>query len=356
MTTPPCYLTEFAVSNPPTRNPQPGVGEAGDESELAGRRQAGALLRAAREAAGRSLTELASQLKVSADKISALESGDWSRLHDPAHARGLLRAAAKAVRADADAVLRPLPPAFVRGTPIVPAPGVTMGPVRPAEPVGTHGSSRRLVWLGVLVVVVALGLLFLPRADRLGHVAQQLRALLSHRAGTAPTAASSVMTAPAVPNSPAASSASSAAAAAKPLGSGLSSPPDSPASSSPATHAPASSPAAGVAPPSRAHRAAAASAPAASASVPAGPPGPLLSLSASGQSWVRVRSQSGRVLFTGLLAAGASREVYTLAADFPLHLTVGNAAQTRVSLGGNPVALPAGGDNVARLVLKGATP
>ena len=168
------------MSNPPFRDTQPS--DAGGESEVAARRQAGSLLRAAREAAGRSLNELATQLKVSADKISALESGEWERLHDPAHARGLLRAAAKAVRADADEVLRPLPPVFVRGTPILPAPGVTMGPVRPAEPVGTHGSGRRLVWLGLLVVVVALGLLFVPRAERLGGVAQHLRALLSHRA------------------------------------------------------------------------------------------------------------------------------------------------------------------------------
>jgi cytoskeleton protein RodZ len=344
------------VSNPSTRNPQPAADD-GNESELAGRRQAGALLRAAREAAGRSLSELASQLKVSADKISALESGDWSRLHDPAHARGLLRAAAKAVRADADAVLRPLPPIFVRGTPIVPAPGVTMGPVRPAEPVGTHGSSRRLVWLGVLVVVVALGLLFLPRSDRLGYVAQQLRALLSHHAGTPRPAGSGIGTGSTI-SSTISTTAASAAAAAQHPGSRLSSGPRPAASSSPAAQAstPASVPQARLAPASVAREAAAASAPAASASLPAGPPGPPLSLSASGQSWVRVRSQAGRVLFTGLLAAGGSRNVSTLAADFPLHLTVGNAAQTRVSLGGKPVALPAGGDNVARLVLKGAAP
>ena len=348
------------MSNPPTRNPQAGAADDGDESELAGRRQAGALLRAAREAAGRSLTELASQLKVSADKISALESGDWSRLHDPAHARGLLRAAAKAVRADAEAVLRPLPPVFVRGTPIVPAPGVTMGPVRPAEPVGTHGSSRRLVWLGVVVVVVALGLLFLPRSDRLGYVAQQLRALLSHRAGTPAPGAQSITTTSAASTSstpPAASAAAPAASAAAGGTSSLSSPSNSPAASNPSAQpgaAPARPSASAAA--SAARQLAGASAPAATASLPAGPPGPLLSLSASAQSWVRVRSQAGRVLFTGLLAAGASREVPTLATDFPLRLTVGNAAQTRVSLGGKPVALPAGGDNVARLVLKGAAP
>ncbi|MBU6514017.1 MAG: helix-turn-helix domain-containing protein, partial [Betaproteobacteria bacterium] len=195
------------MSNPPFRNTQPS-GAEGDETELAARRQAGALLRAAREAAGRSLNELATQLKVSPDKISALESGEWERLHDPAHARGLLRAAAKAVRADADAVLRPLPPVFVRGTPILPAAGVTMGPARPAEPVGTHGSGHRLVWLGLLVVVVALGLMVLPRADRLGHVAQQLRALLSHRA--AGPAGSGVTT---LPGSPPAGPASAAASA-----------------------------------------------------------------------------------------------------------------------------------------------
>lgn len=347
------------MSNPPFRNTQPSGAEGG-ETELAARRQAGALLRAAREAAGRSLNELATQLKVSPDKISALESGEWERLHDPAHARGLLRAAAKAVRADADEVLRPLPPVFVRGTPILPAPGVTMGPARPAEPVGTHGSGRRLVWLGLLVVAVALGLMFLPRAERLGGVAQHLRALLSHRAA-GPGVTTLPASQPVYPASAAASAAGLAPAAASAAAAGASSPAAAAASVPAATPATAPGPtpaptAAPAAPTTAAHGASAAEAAASAAAAAAGPPGPLLNLSASAQSWVRVRSQAGRVLFTGLLAPGASQDVATRQGDFPLHLTVGNAAQTRVSLGGKPVAMQTGGDNVARLVLQGTTP
>ncbi|WP_018912402.1 RodZ domain-containing protein [Thiomonas sp. FB-6] len=363
------------MSNPPFRNTQPSDA-GGGEPELAARRQAGALLRAAREAAGRSLNELATQLKVSPDKISALETGEWERLHDAAHARGLLRAAAKAVRADADEVLRPLPPVFVRGTPILPAAGVTMGPARPAEPVGTHGSGRRLVWLGLLVVVVALGLMVLPRAERLGYVAQQLRALLTHRAagpgpgvtivpgsppaGPASAAASAPDLAP--PASPAGSSAVSSVLPS--ASSAVALAPAAAAESGRAEGAPGAVP--GARPPGGGASAASARTPAASAPAPAGgasasaaaagPPGPLLNLGASAQSWVRVRSQSGRVLYTGLLAPGASQDVATRQGDFPLHLTVGNAAQTRVSLGGKPVAMQAGGGNVARLVLQGTTP
>lgn len=345
------------MSNPPSSHLPPSASD-GDEAELSARRQAGALLRAAREASGRSLSELATQLKVSADKISALEAGEWDRLHDPAHARGLLRAAAKAVRADADAVLRPLPPVFVRGTPIVPAPGVTMGPVRPAEPVGTHGSSRRLVWLGVLAVLVALALMYLPRLDRFGSLAREMRGLLAHRA--APTRSTVTPLA-----ASAGGVAASAAVAVAPASSARSGSIQSAAASAPASApgaAAVSASGAGKASPAAAPGAAAtpahgASAPSASASAPlAGPPGPLLQLSASAPSWVRVRSSQGRVLFSGLLAAGASRDVTTLRADFPLHLTVGNAAGTRVSLGGKPVAMQAGGDNVARFAVPGAAP
>ncbi|WP_297910543.1 helix-turn-helix domain-containing protein [Thiomonas sp.] len=339
------------MSNPPSSHLPPSASD-GDEAELSARRQAGALLRAAREASGRSLSELATQLKVSADKISALEAGEWDRLHDPAHARGLLRAAAKAVRADADAVLRPLPPVFVRGTPIVPAPGVTMGPVRPAEPVGTHGSSRRLVWLGVLAVVVALGLLYLPRSERFGYLAQEFRALLTHRAApvrsgvVVPLAASAAVVV--APASPAPSGPVQAVAASAPA-----SAPGAPALS--ASGGDRASPVAAAGP--AATPAQRASVPSASAPAPlVGPPGPLLQLSASAPSWVRVRSSQGRVLFSGLLAAGASRDVTTLRADFPLHLTVGNAAGTRVSLAGKPVAMQAGGDNVARFAVPGAAP
>ena len=81
-----------------------------DASSVDAQQRAGAALRAAREAAGRGSAELATQLKVARDKIDALEAGDWAPLHNASYARALLRAAAKALHADADAIVGLLPP------------------------------------------------------------------------------------------------------------------------------------------------------------------------------------------------------------------------------------------------------
>ena len=336
------------MSNPPQRtsssaDPTNSAPRA-EDIELAARREAGALLRQAREAAGRSVAELATQLKVTADKIAALEAGDWASLHDAAHARGLLRAAAKAVQADPADVLRPLPPAFVRGAPIMPPKGATLGPARAAAPVGTQAGSHRLVWLALLLVALALALLYLPRDDRIGRMLVQVRGLFGHHAASVPASASA--------------SASGAAAASAPAAPAASAPaPGSAASAGASAASPAAAVGASMAAPSatsQARQVASASSPAApgsTASAPGAAPGPALKLAASASSWVQVRSNTGRVLFAGLLAAGASRSVATSQADFPLHLVVGNAAGTQLTLDGKAVDLHAGSGNVARLVL-----
>ena len=330
------------MSKPTPIRPHTGPGESEsqepDETERAARAEAGRRLRAAREDAGRSVPELAAQLKVSSSKISALEGGDWSSLHDDAHARGLLRAAAKAVRADADKVLDPLPPPFVPGAPILPPKGATLGPQRAAEPVGTHGGNHRLVWLALLLVVLALALLYLPREGGLGHWIDHARGWfgLHARVVGAPVQHASAPAAASAAASTAASAVAPATAASVPRASARAS---APAASAAVT--------AGL-PEAGAPRAA-------SAAVAAAPPGPLLSLQASGQTWIRLRSKSGAVLFTGLLPAGASKDLSTSSSDFPLRLTVGNAAQTSVSLGGKPVPLNAGGANVVRVVVPAPT-
>lgn len=334
MSTPPQPPTPSTSHTPATPE--------GDQGERAARVQAGALLRAAREAAGRSVAELATQLKVSSDRIVALEAGDWDVLHDAAHARGLLRAAAKAVQADVDAVLSPLPPVFVRGSAILPPKGATLGPARPAAPVGTQTGTRRLVWMALLLVAVALGLLYLPRDDRLAPMLAQVRSLLGHRSGEVRVAG------PAQPDGVNPSNAASAAAPA------AQDRPSPGATASSAAAAPAASAAVATASAPAAATAAVAGAPVSAgstAAASAGPPGPSLNLAASAKSWVQVRSNSGRTLFSGVLGSGASQEIPTRQGDYPLHLIVGNAAQTQVTLGGKTVPLHAGSGNVARLVL-----
>ena len=298
--------------------------------QQAARKQAGEMLRAAREAAGRSAGELATQLKVSGDKIEAVESGAWERLPDPAFARGLLRAAAKAVKADADAILRMLAPSHA-----VPTTGSLAGePVRRPKPVPGRSAahaSRKLWWWAVLVIVLAaLGIFFLPRADEMHrwllafHDSGQLA---TKSAGTAqpqvPVSAphrSAVVTAAATGAVPAA--VGSAAAGAAPAAA-----PQAPAS--------AASPAL----------------PAAAAS------GPSLSLQATAESWVQVRSQQGKVLFAGIVPANGAQVVTLSAQDVPVKLIVGNASHTQVMFNGQSVNLAPGTlGNVARLMVPTPTP
>ena len=281
------------------------------------------MLRAAREAAGRSAGELATQLKVSGDKIEALESGAWERLPDPAFARGLLRAAAKAVKADADAILQVLAPTHA----VSASSGLAAAPVRRPMPVpgaGAAHGSRRLWWWAVLVIVLAaLVIFFLPRTDEMKRWLSAFHA--SGQLATKPEANSQ-------------------------LHASVSAPPSQEASVTPAAtgvaSGAASSPAEGAMP------AAGPQVPASSASAAAAGSGPSLSLQTTAESWVQVSSQQGKVLFSGIVPANGSQVVPLGAQDLPVKLIVGNAGHTQIMFNGQPVNL-AGRTigNVARLML-----
>jgi cytoskeleton protein RodZ len=288
----------------------------------AARTQAGALLRAAREAAGRSPGELATQLKVSGDKIEALESGAWERLPDPTFARGLLRAAAKMVKADAEAIMQVLAasPAVSSQASLEAAPARRPLPAAGNGP--AHGS-RKLWWLAVLAIVLAaLVIFFLPRSIEMNRWLAAFHA--------------------------------SGQLASKPGANGQPQPP-------------ASAPGAGphVAPVANTAASAAASSPA-QAAVPAASPqiaasgatgaaagsAASLSLQATADSWIQVRTQQGKVLYSGIVPASGAQVVPLAAQDLPVKLIVGNASHTQVMFNGQPVNLAARTvGNVARLTL-----
>ena len=264
--------------------------------------RAGAALRAAREAAGRSSAELATQLKVARDKIDALEAGDWAPLHNPSYARALLRAAAKALHADADAIVGLLPP-LAGELPTA----VTMLPSAAA-------SRPRRPWLiaALLLVAAAAVIVLIPR--RLPRHDAPTRA----RAPESPALRTS---SPAEPNN--------ASTLAPRAASGVSLP-----------VAPARPPA---------------SAPRASVPAPLGLPSaaasaPLL-LQADAPSWVEVRDAQGHTVFQGTVAAGSTRALQVGAAQLPLQLTVGNAAHTRVVFRERPVPIASAPRNVVHLNL-----
>ena len=97
---------------------------------------AGALLRAAREAAGLSVEAVAQQLKLSSRQVCALERNDFSSLPGRTFVRGFLRNYARLVKLDAEHVLGALPSGAE--TPTLEAPALhptapTMGELPTAE-------------------------------------------------------------------------------------------------------------------------------------------------------------------------------------------------------------------------------
>ena len=75
----------------------------------AGPLNAGALLRAGREAAGLSVAAVAQQLKLAPRQVAALEEGDFTKLPGRTFIRGFMRNYARLLRLDPDTVLAALP-------------------------------------------------------------------------------------------------------------------------------------------------------------------------------------------------------------------------------------------------------
>lgn len=66
----------------------------------------GAKLAAARNAMGWTIEHVASQLKLATRQVIAIEADDYASLSEPAIARGFIRAYAKLVKLDADALVK----------------------------------------------------------------------------------------------------------------------------------------------------------------------------------------------------------------------------------------------------------
>lgn len=298
-----------------TDDPTRELSRGDDGDAVAARRRAGLALRAAREAAGRELPQLAAQLKVAPAKLQALEEGDWTRLPDATFARALLRGACKALRIDPQPLLDLLPPSLAAAAPNAATTAQAEAATRavediPARPLPRGGAAsgrhHGWWWLAVLILIAAAVVYFWPAGglSRLGSGENKTQPA-SH-----PVAPPASATAPQAASRPVASA------------------PSAPTSSA----------------------AAAASAPAKAASSVAG--GGTLSIQTSAQSWVQVTAQGGKVLFSQLVQPGPAQTVTLPAGSAPLSVVVGNAPQTTLTLNGQPVDLaPATRGNVARLTL-----
>ena len=114
----------------------------GQTSAGRGANDAGAQLRAGREALGLSVDAVAQQLKLSPRQVHALEVGDFSLLPGRTFVRGFVRNYARLVRLDAEHVLSALPSGSE--TPTLEAP--TLHPTAPAMGELPTAEATRAPW------------------------------------------------------------------------------------------------------------------------------------------------------------------------------------------------------------------
>ncbi|MDP2448884.1 MAG: DUF4115 domain-containing protein [Polaromonas sp.] len=302
---------------------------------------AGSLIRQAREAAGLHIAALAVALKVPVKKLEALEADRLDLLPDAVFVRALAASVCRTLKIDAAQVLALLPqtgkPSLGQqsapiNTPFR-SPGDGPGPSLLAQ------ISRPAVLAGLLLLLGALVLIFLPAAQQPGIVTQ-------------PATPS-----PAVADTPAApSGALSGVAMArtellevdKPTVTDSAAQPVATAGMAPVAPVPAPQPSAAAPPPLAVSVA---------MSVPAAPAGAvspaasgIIVFKAKGESWVEVTDARGTVVLRRTLAAG---EEAGASGVLPLAAVVGRVDATQVEVRGKAFDLGAvSKDNVARFEVK----
>ncbi|MGZ3183458.1 MAG: helix-turn-helix domain-containing protein [Telluria sp.] len=303
----------------------------------------GEQLKAAREAMGLSVEQIADQLKMHPRQVVAIEAGDYAALPPSAVVRGFVRAYAKVVRLDATPLVAQIP---VDAAAAAADASAGMRRATPASfsesrfPLG-HKRSRfpllpvaaGVVIVGALAAAWALGLLPVrPHTEKTEAVAP----------------AATPVTPPAVQN-PAATTPGTVTAAA-PTAAGTEGV-VVPSATTPLV----SVPPAGAEPQAAAPSAGAAVAPVSAAPVPSTQPPAApgstntLVLNVKEDSWIQVKPENGKSLFSGLVKAGSTE---TVEISGPVVLVVGNPAGVSATLRNVPVELPPTKGVVARVNLK----
>lgn len=367
-------------------------------ADVAPEARVGAQLRAAREARGLQLTELARLLRLGERQVEALERGDLSGLPGKTFVRGFVRNYARAVQLDAAPLLD-----LLDGVRELAAPGLEL-------PESTHvtmpgqgrGVSRDMLTVAaglLLILGAALAYFFLPdqfwvkkpvpdpvalapaspgeplfppaepaaargaEAGTEGAAAAVQETAPAAAAAAAPTAAvqppgapapaapvaPATGVAPAVPGNPPAGAPAAAPVAAPPVA--------APPVAAPAAPVPGSQPPAAVAAPAAAPvrtlppvTPAAAPVPAPAAQAAASAAGQVVSFRFTRDSWVEVRDKDGNLITSRLHPAGSTREITGVP---PLSVVVGNASYVQLQYKGQSVPLqPNAESDVARVTLQ----
>lgn len=291
-----------------------------------------AALASARQAAGLTLEEAARQLKFAPRQLEALEAGELRRLPGGTFVRGMVRSYARLLRIDPEPLLAQI---AVQ----VPPPDAERLAQRYRQPVpftdGARRSNLAYVALSVVLLVAVAAVALQWRQERAGTRTLAFVSATQVPAEPPRAQAAGADASPASAPSPAKSTpsgklASSGATAGKaPSGAAPVSTPT--AAEPPAQKAPAGAPPAATSPASPSAKAAAA-APAQSEAAATG----RLTLQFAGDSWVEIRSGSGKLLVASLHSAGTERFVSGLP---PFEVVIGNAQQVRLTYNDKPVDL-----------------
>ena len=277
----------------------------------------GARLRAAREAQGLAIDDVAQQLKFAPRQIESLESERFDRLPGPTIARGMVRNYARLLKLDAEPLLQRMGPQAESR----PDAGQIAERFRQEVPFSDTGRRSTLAYAGF-----SIGLLVLVGV--LAYEWQQQKA--------APE-----FVAPASERREPAESAPAAAAL------------PAPAPAAPVVAQPAPPPAAAekVQEEKWAAEKKAETAPPAEKAEKAPAPGTRqIVLRTTAEAWIEIKDGSGRMLISSLNPAGTER---ALRGRAPFELVIGNAAAVTLTYDGKPVDLrPHTKVEVARLTLK----
>ncbi len=313
----------------------------------------GARLAQLREAKGWSVDDVSARLKVSPNKMRALEAGDISKLPGTTFALGVIRSYAKMLGTDPEPFAQALRRVKGEPEPDLSMPASTGADLpRGRVSVSLGGTPKhRSWWWGVaagVIVVIALAMwhqggdspAWLARLKaRAGGMAASPGGAASGTAASASTVtstgvvqaqpqsgASSDATAASEPSASESASTDASTPAITPLeptAQALASQPAAAQGASIAAVAPAST-AAGTPVQTQAEAAAAASTPAARAESAAPASGAAtITVKVSQDSWFSVRDKSGKELFSGLVHAGDTKEVSGVP---PFKITAGNRA------------------------------
>lgn len=282
-------------------------------------------LKEAREAAGLHIAALAAALKVPVKKLEALEAGRYSELPDLTFARALASSACRQLKVDPAPILQQIPlgtsPKLGDHGHALNAPFNSGRDEEPINPLSWL--SRPALLAAIALLLGALVIVFLPRAETPPAVANVAEPVMPEPVVVAEPVAAQEPTSAAVQEGVLSVSTDQASPAVVP-------------GSAHAAAVPADT----------------AALPVATSAAPVAVPnaGSLLSIAATGESWVEVVNGSGTVVAKRLLQAG---EVIDFSAAPPYTVVLGKADAAQVNVRGKPFdTAPFARSNVARFEVK----